>query len=86
MRRALMTLVMAFFLALPLSAFSQTCPLCYAKAASAKERIREGLRSGVLILVIPPMFMSIGITWLAFSKRNQFHDNAPPADEADCDR
>jgi len=33
----------------------------------------EGLRSGILVLVIPPMFMSAGITVLAYKKRNQFH-------------
>jgi hypothetical protein len=32
----------------------------------------QGLRSGILVLVIPPMFMSVGITVLAYRKRNQF--------------
>ena len=61
--------------ALSLSSLStaQTCALCYTQAASSGSRIIRGLRSGILVLVIPPMFMSIGITLLAYRKRNQFH-------------
>jgi hypothetical protein len=53
--------------------YAQTCALCYTQAASSGSRIIRGLRSGILVLVIPPMFMSIGITLLAYRKRNQFH-------------
>jgi hypothetical protein len=55
---------------------AQSCALCYTQAASAGSRIIQGLRSGILVLIIPPMFMSIGITVLAYRKRNQFHDSA----------
>jgi hypothetical protein len=52
--------------------YAQNCALCYTQAASAGSRIIQGLRSGILVLVIPPMFMSVGITVLAYRKRNQF--------------
>ena len=52
---------------------AQSCALCYTQAASAGKRMIEGLRSGILVLVIPPMFMSAGISLLAYKKRNQFH-------------
>ena len=55
-----------------LTADAQSCALCYTQAASSGSRIIQGLRSGILVLVIPPMFMSIGITVLAYKKRNQF--------------
>jgi hypothetical protein len=32
------------------------------------------LRSGILILAIPPMLICCGITWMAYKKRNQFND------------
>jgi hypothetical protein len=32
----------------------------------------HALRSGILVLIIPPMLLSVGITWLAYRKRNQF--------------
>ncbi len=51
--------------------YAQTCALCYTQAASAGDRIMEGLRSGILVLVIPPMLMSVGITVLAYRKRNR---------------
>jgi hypothetical protein len=51
--------------------YAQGCALCYTQAASAGDRIIQGLRSGILVLVIPPMFMSVGITVLAYRKRNR---------------
>ena len=67
---------MALFLA-P-AAFSQNCALCYTQAASAGNRVIQALRSGILLLVIPPMFMSVGITILAYRKRNQFRSDEYP--------
>jgi hypothetical protein len=60
---------------------AQSCALCYTQAASAGKRMVQGLRSGILVLVVPPMFMSAGITLMAYRKRNKFG----PADEADRD-
>jgi hypothetical protein len=75
-------LVGLVLLVVPLPAFSQSCALCYTQAASSGARMIAALRSGILILVIPPMFMSIGITVLAYRKRNQFRD-ADGAAESD---
>ena len=33
--------------------------------------LMQGLRSGILVLIVPPMFMSVGITVLAYRKRNR---------------
>jgi hypothetical protein len=52
--------------------YAQGCAYCYSQAASSGFRIIQGLRSGILVLVIPPMFMSVAITVLAYRKRNQF--------------
>jgi hypothetical protein len=66
---------------LAFSAFSyaQNCALCYTQAAAAGSRVIQGLRSGILVLIIPPMFMSVGITVLAYRKRNQFSRTETPA-------
>jgi len=32
------------------------------------------LRSGILILMVPPILICAGITWMAYKKRNQFND------------
>jgi hypothetical protein len=31
----------------------------------------QGLRTGILVLIVPPMFLSVGITVLAYKKRNR---------------
>lgn len=85
-RFAVRTLLASAFLFLTAAAYAQSCALCYTQAASSGSRIIQGLRSGILVLVIPPMFMSVGITVLAYKKRNQFHRDPfarPGRDRAD---
>ena len=59
-------------LAAPLPAFSQSCSLCYTQAASAGVRMIQALRSGILILIVPPTFMSVGMIFIVYRKRHQF--------------
>jgi hypothetical protein len=61
------------------AAFSQNCALCYTQAASTGSRMIEALRSGILILIVPPTLMWLVIAAIAYMKRNQFKhsDNAP---------
>ena len=66
---ALMGLIM---LTITLPAFGQSCALCYTQAASAGARMIQALRSGILILIIPPTFMSVGMIFILHHKRNQF--------------
>ena len=54
--------------------YAQSCALCYTQAAGAGHRLIQGLRTGILVLIIPPMFMSVGITVLAYRKRNRTND------------
>lgn len=65
-------LLMAAALLFTVPAFSQNCALCYTQAASSGKRFIAGLRTGIIVLIVPPMFMSAGITLLAYRKRNQF--------------
>jgi hypothetical protein len=57
--------------ALPLPAFSQSCALCYTQAASAGQKMIHALRSGILILVIPPTLGSIGMVFVLRQKGKQ---------------
>jgi hypothetical protein len=79
-RRAAIGLVGLAALAAPIPAFSQNCALCYTQAASAGARFIEALRSGILVLIIPPMLMSVGMMVLAYRKRNQFKNDTPESD------
>jgi hypothetical protein len=65
-------LVALAILTLPLPAFSQNCALCYTQAASAGARMIEALRSGILVLIIPPTLMWFVVTVILYRKRNQF--------------
>ena len=69
-------------LAAALPAFSQNCALCYTQAASAGGRMIQALRSGILILIVPPTFMSVGMIFIVYHKRNQVRraDDAPDSD------
>ncbi len=70
-------------LAAPLPAFSQSCALCYTQAASAGARMIQALRSGILILIVPPTFMSVAMIFIVHHKRNQVRR---PDDEPDAKR
>jgi len=58
----------------PALASAQSCALCYAQAAGSGSRLIQALRSGILILVFPPMLISIGLAVMAYRKRNQFNE------------
>lgn len=61
-------------LLLPQLAFSQGCALCYTQAAASGARMIRALRSGIVILIIPPLLMCTGAIALTYRKRNQFND------------
>ena len=71
-------------LTIPLPAFAQSCALCYTQAASAGARMIQALRSGILILISPPTFMSVGMIFIVHHKRNQFK-RSEEADESGQD-
>ena len=58
-------------LLVPVPAFAQSCALCYTQAASSGSRMIQALKSGILILIAPPTFMSIGLFFVCYRKRNQ---------------
>jgi hypothetical protein len=71
-QRAKILLIGIAILFISVPAFSQSCALCYTQAAAAGHRMIEALRSGIIVLMIPPACMSVGISVLAYRKRNQF--------------
>ena len=74
MRRAKVALTGALVLAANAACYAQSCALCYTQAAGSGHRMIQGLRSGILVLIVPPMFMSVGITVLTYRKRNRTND------------
>jgi hypothetical protein len=53
-------------------AFSQSCALCYTQAASSGSRMIEALRSGILVLIVPPTLMWLVLAAILYIKRNRF--------------
>jgi hypothetical protein len=76
-------LAVAVFLLFAVPGFCQSCALCYTQAAASGAKLIAALRSGILVLIVPPMFMSVGITWLAYRKRNQFGSDNFGSDDKD---
>ncbi len=64
----------------PVPAFAQSCALCYTQAASSGARMIQALKSGILILIAPPTFMSIGLFFVCYRKRNQTREDDDEAD------
>jgi hypothetical protein len=65
-------------LLLPTLAWAQGCALCYTQAAGSGSRVIQALKSGILLLVVPPMLICLVITWMAYKKRNEFNESLPP--------
>jgi hypothetical protein len=74
LRRFRVALTGALVLASNAACYAQSCALCYTQAAASGHRMIQGLRTGILVLIVPPMFMSVGITVLAYKKRNRTND------------
>ena len=53
-------------------AFAQGCAMCYNNVAATKTAGQQALRSGILILMFPPLVMLAGIFVAALRRRNKF--------------
>jgi hypothetical protein len=77
LKPALLIVAMLLLCMLPSVAAAQGCALCVTQAAQGGHRFIDALRSGILVLVFPPMAISIGIIYISWRKRNQFREPAP---------
>jgi hypothetical protein len=62
------------------AAYAQSCALCYTQAASSGSRMIQALKSGILILIAPPTFMSLGLFVVCYRKRNKTRDDSDESD------
>jgi hypothetical protein len=62
--------------AMPRHAHAQGCSACYTQAAGSGFRMIRALRSGIVVLIVPPVLCCFAISWVAFKKRNQFDDDS----------
>ena len=74
LRNVVGALVAVLAVACPVAAYAQGCPLCYNTAAAAKASGIQALRSGILILIIPPLLICAGILWRGIKARDTFNE------------
>jgi hypothetical protein len=60
-------------LASPVALHAQGCAMCYQSAAASGPRSIQALKSGILILIFPPVLITTAIAYLAYRKRNKFN-------------
>ena len=66
--------VLIALLAVPALASAQGCAMCYNNAAAANPAAIHALRSGILVLMIPPVLIFTGVCLFALRNRNRFND------------
>jgi hypothetical protein len=84
LRRCAIAIVGLVLVIVSPEAFPQNCALCYTQAASSGSRMIEALRSGILILIVPPTLMWLVLGIILYAKRNHFKD-ADNASGSDSD-
>ena len=57
--------------AAPVPVFAQSCALCYTQAASSGSKMIQALRSGILILIVPPTLGTVGLIFVVHRRTNQ---------------
>ncbi|MGB9403149.1 MAG: hypothetical protein WCA98_06405 [Candidatus Acidiferrales bacterium] len=65
----------------PAAVYAQGCPLCY---QSAGARMFLALKHGIIIMMLPPLLITVGLARLAYRKRNLFNEE-PGAGEGGPD-
>jgi hypothetical protein len=72
MKKFAVLLAVSLALFVPMSLSAQGCALCYTQAAGSGMKMIAALKSGILVLMFPPMGICVLITWLGYKKRNRF--------------
>jgi hypothetical protein len=58
----------------PAALYGQGCAMCYQSAAASGPRSIQALKSGILILMLPPVLITAGIAFLAYRKRHKYNE------------
>jgi hypothetical protein len=83
---AFVAIVAFIVLFAPAPLFGQSCALCYTQAAGSGSRMIQALKSGILILVVPPTVGSIGLIFVCYRKRNTTRDSLAGLEEDEWQR
>lgn len=82
LRTGLLAVIALFAMTAPIPCFAQSCALCYTQAASSGSKMIQALRSGILILIIPPTIGTVGLIFVVHRRTNQIRrDPDEPGDD-----
>ncbi len=59
----------------PAALCAQSCAMCYQSAAASGPRTIHALKAGILILMFPPVLITAGIVYLAYTRRDKFNEH-----------
>ena len=79
-RLALIVLAGVILFATPMPVFAQSCALCYTQAASSGGRMIQALKSGILVLIVPPTVMSVAMIFILYRCRSRCREAVQAAD------
>ena len=60
------SILVAAFLLCAVSAFGQSCAMCYGSAQSTSKEGQKAINKGVLVLLVPPVSCLTFGVWMAF--------------------
>ena len=73
---------LAFLLLLsPRDLYAQGCVMCYQNAAASGARLIHALKSGIVVIIIPPLLMTGAFARLVYRKRNLCNEEFVERDE-----
>ncbi len=73
---------LAFLLLIsPSDLYAQGCAMCYQSAAASGARFIHALKSGIVVIIIPPLLMTAAFARFVYRRRNLFHDEIVEHDE-----
>jgi len=58
----------------PTHLYAQGCAMCYQSAAASGARLIHALKSGIVVLIIPPLLMTGAFARLVYRRRNLFNE------------
>ena len=73
LKLALIGLALLFLIS-PRDLYAQGCAMCYQSAAASGARLIHALKSGIVVLIIPPLLMSVAFARLVYRRRNSFNE------------
>jgi hypothetical protein len=66
---------LAFLLLIsPIDLHAQGCVMCYQSAAASGARFIHALKSGIVVIIIPPLLMTGAFARFVYRRRNLFND------------